>query len=35
MDTKYTEVPGALFVAIMLFSWVGVFVAGVAQALLG
>jgi len=34
MDTKYTEFPGALFVAIMLICWVGVLVAGIAGAAL-
>jgi hypothetical protein len=34
MDVKYTEFPGALLVALMLICWVGVFVAGIAGALI-
>ena len=34
MDVKYSEVPGALFVAIMLICWVGVLAAGVIGAIL-
>ena len=35
MDTKYTEVPGALFVAVMMLCWLGVLAAGVVGAVLG
>ena len=33
MDVKYTEVPGALFVGIMMLCWAGILVAGIVGAL--